>query len=161
MALGLGAGGLAVLLALLVFGCVFTYRLLPVAFPAPSATVLPPTLTLTLTTTPSPTLTATFTPTLTASPTFTATLTPTITKTPLVVRGVMTGNVWVKPKPDPLARNYSLVITAKTPVEILAVYGAWAKVAWTSEFGAQEGWVPLRWVGTTDTIPKALITPQP
>jgi hypothetical protein len=166
----LGLVGLLFLIVLAVFACNFATRLIPVAYPpltqTATLTSIPTftpthtaTHTPTFTSSPTPTFTPTFTLTASATPTFTpsSTLTPTVT--PVSVRGVMTGNVWVRTRPDPDAVHFELTVLINTPVDILAVYGEWAEIKWLSEFGIQQGWVPLRWVGTTDPIPEQIITP--
>jgi hypothetical protein len=83
IALGAGTGGIVVLLVLGIFACVFSIRLWPVVFPAPTAT---PTRkaspTFTSTVTPFPTMTYTPTLTATATVTFTPSPLPTATPTP-------------------------------------------------------------------------------
>ncbi|MHC1781462.1 MAG: hypothetical protein AB9891_01645 [Anaerolineaceae bacterium] len=151
----LGFGGCAVvgLLALLVFGCIFASRLLPVAFPAPTATVAVPTLT------PSPTYTP-VSPTATASPTPTvptATVLP--SSTPESFYGVMTGNVWIRENPDPASPANQVVIPINTKVELKAISGKWVKIAWVTEFGDLEGWVPVDFVGMPFGVPERIVTP--
>lgn len=159
IALGGGAGGIVVLLVLGIFACVFSIRLWPVAFPAPTATptrTAMPTFTSTMT--PSPTMT--FTPTITATATVTFTPSPLPTATPTPLRAVMTGSAWVRLLPDANAEHYPIIVMRGTLVDVLAVYGTWAKISWTNPLGYNEGWVPMQWVGITTTIlPPELVTP--
>lgn len=145
----LGIGAVTILLALLltVFACIFTIRLLPVAFPQPTHTLVPPT------------NTQTATGTLTITPQPTSTLTPLPSVTPISVEAVMTGNAWVYFEPNRSSGRFDLVIPINTPVRILSVYGDWTKIAWTSQYGYQEGWVTSRWVGIIKDVPDILITP--
>lgn len=162
-ALSAGAGGLVILLALLIFSCIFAVRLWPVAFPLPtatptwSATPVAPTATLT----PSPTATPTFTATVTVTPSATPTHTPTPLPSPtrLTFKGVMTGNVWVQEEPRQDSKRYAAPALINTTVEVLAVYGPWTRIAWVDEFGLHEGWVPGQWVGLTTPVPSSLVTP--
>lgn len=159
IALGGGAGGIVVLLALAIFACVFTTRLWPVAFPGPTET---PTRTAmpTFTSTMMPSPTMTFTPTLTATATVTFTPSPLPTASPTPLRAVMTGSVWVRLLPDATAEHYPVIVMRGTPVDVLAVYGTWAKISWTTQLGYNEGWVPMMWVGiTTNILPPGLVTP--
>jgi hypothetical protein len=159
IALGGGASGIVVLLGLVAFAFIFTIRLWPVAFPAPTATpTLTATPTFTSTVTPSPTMT--YTPTLTPTATATFTPSPLPTATPTSLRAVMTGSVWVRLMPDANAEHYPVIVMRGTPVDVLAVYGTWAKIFWTTQLGYNEGWVPIMWVGIPSNIlPPELVTP--
>ena len=74
--------------------------------------------------------------------------------------GVISGNVWVRAQPD---RDAPLTVTLvkDTPVEIVAVYGPWVELEWSTPQGVQRGWVPLPWVTTLKSIPPAVVTPFP
>ncbi len=87
------------------------------------------------------------------------TATPLPSSTPLIVYGVMTGNVWVRPRPETLQKTTIVAVLINTRVQILAVYGQWVKILWQDDFGAHEGWVPRRWVGNIDSIPPQLEPP--
>lgn len=148
------------LIAVACFYLQFTFALLPVAFPGPTATA---TATAMPTTTPTIAATATADPTATATPTPlpTATMTPTPTAVSgLPVTGLTSGNVWVRPQPD---RNAPLIVVLlkDTPVKIVSVYGPWAELEWSGVQGLQRGWVPLPWVATLKSIPSDLVTPFP
>lgn len=146
-------------LLLLITACfylIFTIRLLPVAFPAPTSTA-------TFTPTASPTPTATFTPT--ASPTPTATFTPTASPTPTATAsptpqpasttpGISIGSVWARVQPGGSGEITGLLL-ANTPVEIHAAQGAWLEVSWEDSEGEHRGWVPAQWIQT------AFLTPTP
>lgn len=158
---GVGAAVLLLGLAFLIFLCSFSSRLWPLAYPAPSATP-----TITHTATLPPTFTATALPTSTPLPptlTPTALPTATITLTPVVisVKAVMVGSVWARPSPGENVGHYSVPLLVNTPVDILAIYGTWAQVEWTTDYGLQTGWVPFKWVGVVEEIPASLITPTP
>jgi len=72
----------------------------------------------------------------------------------------MTGSAWVRLLPDANAEHYPVIVMRGTPVDVLAVYGTWAKISWTTQLGYNEGWVPMQWVGITTTIiPPELVTP--
>jgi len=96
-------------------------------------------------------------PIVSAVPTQSA-LTPSVAS----VQGVMTGHVWVREGPS---RDYALlgVIAQRGEVvEILAVFGEWYLVRRTSDTQARVlGWVPGKWVGTTEPIPQRIVTPTP
>jgi hypothetical protein len=156
--LGWSIAGFLLLITLSIFACVFTIRLMPVAFPAPTQTFTPVILP-TLTNTPSPTLTLTPTPTQTVTPTLTVSPipSPTLQKSPT---GIMLGNVWVRLNPSATSRFNPVVIVINTPVEILAIYDKWVKISWDTEFGYEEGWVPSIWVSLPKDIPKQIITPS-
>jgi hypothetical protein len=157
------------LIGLLLIGVVcfylqFTVNLLPFAFPGPTPTF-------TATSSPLPTATPTLAPTATnttaptATPTATSTAIPSATPTAIPsgsepVMGVISGNVWVRAQPD---RDAPLTVTLvkDTPVEIVAVYGPWVELEWSTPQGVQRGWVPLPWVTTLKSIPPAVVTPFP
>jgi hypothetical protein len=151
--LGWGVAALLLLIAFSIFACIFAVRLMPVAFPRPTATLPPPTPTATALPTATPA------PTATATPLPTATAVPTLTATPGLLTGSMIGNVWVRLNPTLDSQFYPAAILINTPVEIRAQYGRWVKIAWTAEAGVQEGWVPLMWVGLPQPVPAQLITP--
>ncbi len=151
--LGIGGCLTLLLLGMLVFGCIFAARLLPVAFPAPTATPPAPTPIPSPTATPVP-------PTPTASPTPllpTAAMPP--SPTPEAFYGVMTGNVWMREQPDPASPANQVVVPINTRVELKAVYGNWVNIAWVSEFGSLEGWVPAGFVGMPLGVPGQIVTP--
>jgi hypothetical protein len=160
VAIGSGIIGVLLLIALTIFACVFTIRLLPVAFPAPTQTFtpfptqIPPTVTLLPTHSPTMTLTPTSTPTMTFTPTLSPS--PTIQDLP---KGIMTGNVWVRLDPIPSSKFNPSVVLINTPVEIIAIYDKWAKISWNTEFGHEEGWVPALWIALPKNIPSQIITP--
>jgi hypothetical protein len=162
--MALGAAVLASLLCLglACFYSIFTYNLLPVAFPSPTATRTP-TATATFTATATRTPTATFTATASATPTFTATPThtPTLSDTPTPIDASAGGNIWVRDAPD-IDSPRVVVLLSDTPVTVLAVAGPWAKVEWRDEKNSRrEGWVPLVWVAARVPIPADRITPSP
>jgi len=171
MALGWGALGALLLIALAVFGCVFTVRLMPVAFSSPTQTTVVLTATVPLpTATPTSTVTLTATPTATVTATATFTLTPTATLTAMpspspaatlqpLPTGRMLGDVWVRVKPERSSLFNPVVVLDNTPVEILAVYDIWVKISWKTEAGNEEGWVPVRWVEISGEVPSAITTP--
>lgn len=128
------------------FYLIFTIRLLPVAFPAPTPTALP-----TATFNPTSPPTATFTPT--ASPTPTATASPTLSpasSTP----GISIGSVWARVQPGGTGEIVGLLLP-NTPVEIHAAQGAWLEVSWQDSEGEHRGWVAAQWIQT------AFLTPTP
>ena len=139
------------------FYLIFTIRLLPVAFPAPTPTALP-----TATFTPTPPPTATFTPT--ASPTPTATFTPSLSHTDSdrfshpppasSTPGISIGSVWARVQPGGTGEIVGLLLP-NTPVEIHAAQGAWLEVSWQDSEGGHRGWVPAQWIQT------AFLTPTP
>ena len=147
--------GLLLVIALVAFGCVFTVRLWPVAFPA--AVILP---TVTETMFPTPTFTAlpslthtplpSFTPT--PLPTSTPTSMPTHTFTPLPTHtftalptsglGITTDNLFVRVGPDRRTQILG-VIRFGEQVNIHSWgEGGWAYVTWPAEGEAVlQGWV--------------------
>jgi hypothetical protein len=135
--------------------------------PTPTATATPsPTATATHTATPSPTFTLTPSPTHTPTSTPTSTPMPTWTPgptpTPEPVVGLMTGNAWLRAEPSADSARLGVVMELGQPVEIVAVTGDWYRVRWAGQAqAAATGWVPARWVGTTDPIPAFIITPTP
>jgi hypothetical protein len=153
--IGWGITGILLILALSVFACVFSVRLMPVAFPPPTGTYTPsPTRTLS----PTPTSTATLTPSPTVTSSPTATPKPMITSFP-PYQGVMNGNVWVRLKPEQHAQVNPVVVRIYTIVEIKAIYGEWAKINWTTNFGVEEGWVLTKYITFTQPTPARLVTP--
>jgi hypothetical protein len=162
--LWIGLVGLLLLMGFLVFACNFSLRLIPVAFPPatpsvtltviPTSTRMP---TVTQTSTPIPTMTMTVT--MTVEPTNTPVVLPTGTIEP--VMGVTTGNVYSRLEPSARSNVNPLVVMINTPIEILAVQGKWAKISWQSDFGYQEGWIPLQFVGVPQGLPEYLVTPLP
>jgi hypothetical protein len=147
------------LIAVACFYLLFTVNLLPIAFPGPT-----PTATVTAIPTDTPTImpTATATAEPTATPRATATALPTATSTAppsdQPVTGTVAGNVWVRAQPDRDA-PLTVILVKDTPVEIVAVYGPWAEVEWSTAQGVQRGWVPLPWVTTLKSIPPEMVTP--
>ena len=140
--------GLVVLLGIIAFGCVYSIKLLPVAFPKqPTATAVM----------------ITPTPTNTQMPQATETPRPVYTPVPTLAVdqyfGVMTGNVWAHEGPDYSTERIPLVVATSTKVELLAVYQDWVKITWDTAFGVQEGWVPLKFVGVPYDIPEKIMTP--
>lgn len=168
LTIALGGVGGVLLIALACFYLQFTVALYPLAFP--SATLLmAASSTPTVMDTPTPaatfTPTATFTgtppPTATHTPTqtFTPTLTFTPTVTPLPVQGFTAGDVWISDLPGNAERNW-IVLKRSTPVTVLAVYGDWMQVAWTTSDGVTlAGWAPARWIQVADQVPAHYITP--
>jgi hypothetical protein len=158
LAIRAGIGGLLFVLVLLIFGCIFVYRLLPVAFPSAPTITPSPTPTLTFTPTASPTLTPT--PTFTASPTTTASPTPSQTPTrtssptlqpppeiptqtpfPTLPVGIVDGNLNVRAAPQNTA---SIIggIFAGDRVVVLGTAGDWYFIASPDEDNPiVEGWV--------------------
>jgi hypothetical protein len=137
--------------------------LTPSATPSPSPTMTPTdTPVPTLTPTPTPSATVTLNPTATPTSTPTSTLTPTATPTPAPVMGLMTGNVWLREGPSASSLRLGVTLELGQSVEILAVFGDWYQVRWVTQAQSEAtGWVPGRWVGTTDSIPARIITPTP
>ncbi len=120
--------------------------------PPTSSPIFTPNPAITPTTTPSPA------PTTTATPVPTATLVPTATPAPPI--GLMTGNVWLRAGPSAESPRLGLILERGVQIEILAVFGNWYRVRWAPEAQAEViGWVPARWVGTTNPIPARLVTP--
>jgi hypothetical protein len=150
-------GGLAAGLVLLFTCCFyarFTYALLPIAFPRPTATL---TTTNTFTNTPTETSTRT--------PTFTATLTPpaptaTMTSTPVNISAVALGDVWLLAGPNGNASRLA-VIHQGVSVNVLSAYGkSWLEVEWLVEGGArQAGWVSAKWMFLSSSLPAEYVTP--
>ena len=131
----------------------------PTSLPLPTATLLPsPTVMPSSTPTPTPTVTPSPTPTMT--PTSTHTPAPTLTPAPASMIGVMIGSEWAHDSPALGAPRTGRILSLGQPVEILAVYGEWAKIRWVvlSE-GENVGWIQTRWVGTLDVVPERLVTP--
>lgn len=165
IAVGSAIAAAVILLALAVFACIFTTRLLPVAFPGPTQTAAP-TFTHTPTQvppthTPTPTLppTATLIPTLTPTAAPTPTLPPTATiQAPLL--STTTGNIWARLEPEPSSQFFQSAVQIDTPVEILAIYGKWVKIAWQTGGSLQQGWIPAEWVALPEAIPAQIITPE-
>lgn len=143
--------GFVVLLGIIAFGCVYSIKLLPVAFPKQ------PTIT------GSPTAMIPQKPTSTPMPPATETPQPVEPTLPITDTdqyfGVMTGDVWAHHGPDYSAERIPLVVATSTKVELLAVYQDWVKITWDTAFGVQEGWVPLKFVGVPYDIPDKIITP--
>ncbi len=148
--------GAVILLGLLAFGCVYSIKLLPIAFPKQPTLTESPTATIT----PRPSGTPIPSPTATPQPLDTPipTLKPTLTSEQYF--GVMTGDVWAHEGPDYNTDRIPLVVATSTKVELLAVYNDWAKITWDTAFGVQEGWVPLKFVGVPFDIPDLIITPS-
>jgi uncharacterized protein YraI len=157
-------------LALACFYSVFTYNLLPVAFP-PALTqtaTLPSTETRAASATPTaaPSLTATTTPTATAAPSATATTAttatgaPTATVPPSTVAAFARGNVWAREGPA-FTTTRLQVIEQGTPLVVRAAFGDWLDVEWQTERGPQRGWASAEWVTFTTPLPASVITPVP
>lgn len=155
IAMGWGGLGVLILISFLIFACVFSIRLMPVAFPSPTQTIIPATSTSLPAITPSPTASQTPTHTPTAAPT--STPSPVETLGPIL--GFMTGNVWVRLDPIQDSTFQPVAIFINTPVEIIAKYDNWVKISWQGESATQKGWVPIIWVEFSQTIPSQLITP--
>jgi hypothetical protein len=145
---------------------------LPTHTALPTHTLVPPsptwtaTLTPTATATPVPTETpvptATWTLTPSPTPTQTSTLTPMPTATPTAASAgaVMTGSVYVRQGPGLTYDLLGMVLERGQRIEVVAVYGNWARVRWMPQDGAQViGWVPLTWVGTLTAVPENIVTP--
>lgn len=141
--IGLTLAGALLLIAALIFACIFVISLWPVAFPkamsipAPTSTPFPsltPTLLPTFTPT---TITSTQTPTLV--PTFTSTTLPPSTA-PLPV-GVLTGNLNVRAEPSKGSPSLG-VIFAGEKVIIKDQQGIWYLIRWPVEGEPNlEGWI--------------------
>jgi len=134
--------------------------------PTPVAVAVVPTPTFTVTPSPTPTPTATATPsptpTLPPSPTPTPTPTPTVAPTRAPVIGLMTGSAWLHEGPSGDSPRLGMILQRGQTVEILALFGEWVQVRWTSPAQAEVmGWVSLQWVGTTVPIPAEIVTPTP
>jgi hypothetical protein len=100
--------------------------------------------------TPSPTFTLTPSPTFTPPPTF----------TPAPVVGLMIGNVWLRADASDESARLGMTLSQGQVVEILSVFDDWYRVRWSPAGEAEViGWVPARWVGTTNPIPDRIITP--
>lgn len=139
--------------------------------PTPVPVVIQPTPTFTATATPTPTPSPTATATPTFTPTPTATFTPspsptptptvTLTPTPAPLRGLMTGNVWLREEPTADSSRLGVILERGQPVEILAAFGNWYRIRWAPQSGVEvTGWVPAEWVGTLTPVPTNLITPE-
>lgn len=120
------------------FYLIFTVRLFPVAFSAPTPTAIP---TLTPTSTPTPTLTLTPLPTLTA--TLTATPQPD-SSTP----GISVGSVWARVQPGGNGEVTGL-LNENIPVKIHAAQDGWLEISWKDSAGEYRGWVPAEWIQKT------------
>ncbi|HVP21836.1 MAG TPA: hypothetical protein VMS73_08240 [Anaerolineaceae bacterium] len=150
-------GGLVAGLILLLSCCFyarFTYALLPVAFPRPTATM-----TLTATFTNTPMKTSTDTPTVTATPTQPPP-TLTMTSTPLKIKAVALGDVWLLAGPSETADRL-VVIPQGTSVFVLSAYGkSWLEVELVINGSAhQDGWVGAKWLFLVTPLPAEYITP--
>lgn len=158
------ASGLAVVcLAMTCLAGGWAWRTLR-ATPTPTvvAVAVAPAPTFTATPTPAPTLTPIPSPTSTALPSPTPTSIPTATPTPAPVIGLMTGDVWLHEGPSADSPRLGIVLQRGQTVEILALFGEWVQVRWTSPAQAEVvGWVSLQWVGTTTPIPAQIVTPTP
>jgi hypothetical protein len=158
------ASGLAVVcLAMTCLAGGWAWRTLR-ATPTPTVVAVAPTPapTFTVTPTPAPTLTPTPSPTSTALPSPTPTSTPAPTPTPAPVIGLMTGDAWLHEGPSADSPRLGVVLQRGQTVEILALFGEWVQVRWTSPAQAEvTGWVSLQWVGTTAPIPARIVTPTP
>ena len=156
------AGGLAgtiIVLGLLIFGCIFTIRLWPVAFPGPIPTSTPTIAVLATTTQPMPTSTATAVPpdtpalpppstttatavnTITASPEPTSSFTPEPSPTPTPQTGTLSGDLNVREEPASNSPRLGTILAGEK-VLILTVQGEWYRVAWPAEGQPElEGWI--------------------
>jgi len=149
----LGAAiGILALVGLLIFACIFTIRLWPLAFPAsipiPTATMTPsPSLTsnqtaaLSLTPTIAAILMPSRTPTSTQSPSPTSTFTPEPTITPNETIGTLTGNLYVRQGPSIDFPTIDTLLAGEQ-VRILQQQDDWYFIQWPI-IGEHtlEGWV--------------------
>lgn len=171
LALSVGALAGVACLGLACFYSIFTYNLLPVAFP-PAAITATTTPTATLTAVPSATATATAIATATATPVPTTTAAPTSTSaptatavippsaTPAPALAVAIGNVWARETPS-LQATPLLVIERGTPLVVRAAFGDWLEVEWQTVNGTQRGWARAQWVSVNAPLPASIITPTP
>jgi hypothetical protein len=158
-------GGLAMLVVVCGLFTFWVFRLGRLSAP-PAVAILPPTATLVPTATQTPTSTATPTPTfsptptLTSTPTLTPTAIPSSTPTSAVIFGVTLGNVYVRTRPALDSPRTGVVLPLGDKVELLAEYGDWVRVRkLLKDQYSIDGWIPLRWFGTSATIPTSIITP--
>jgi hypothetical protein len=171
----LALGGAALVgvacLGLACFYSIFTYNLLPVAFPPlPMTPTTTPTPTATLTAIPSATATvtaaatATAIPATTAAPTSTSMPTATATipasATPALAMAVAIGNVWAREAPS-LQASRLLVIEQGTPLVVRAAFGDWLEVEWQTADGTRRGWARAQWVNVNAPLPAGIVTPAP
>jgi small GTP-binding protein len=106
------------------------------------------------------------TPTPTSSPTSTPTITPlpsaTKTALPTPFLGVILGNVWVHTGPSPDSARSGLLLSPGEQVELLALDGDWAQVRPSGDGESRTaGWIPVRWLGATTSIPICSIKTMP
>lgn len=170
--LALGGAALAgvVCFGLACFYSIFTYNLLPVAFP-PAATrtatatftVIPSAMPVVVSNaTPTATLTVTPVPATTVAPTSTGTPTATLSPsaTPEPIQAVTLGNVWAREAPS-LQAAPLWVIAQGTPLVVHAAFGDWLEVEWQAADGMRRGWARAQWIGVSAPLPAAIITPVP
>ncbi len=156
-ALAGGLAGFMLMVGLLIFGCIFTIRLWPLAFPGavPTATPTPlvlatatlpaasPTIlpTSTPTETPAPTNTAAIENTVTPSPEPTTTFTPSPSSTAAPWTGTLIGNLNVRFEPSTGSRILGTILAGEE-VRIHETQEAWYLVSWPVEGQPElEGWI--------------------
>ncbi len=135
---------------LICFYLVFTVRLFPVAFSAPTST---PTMTMTATPTLMPTSTPTPLPTLTATP-------PPTPQPDSSTPGISVGSVWARAQPGGNGQVTGLLLE-NIPVKIYALQDHWLEISWTDSTGEHRGWVISTWIEPDKPIPPEFITPSP
>jgi SH3-like domain-containing protein len=74
---------------------------------------------------------------------------------------ILTGSVLLREGPSQESARLSVLVKRGTPIEILAVHGAWYRVRWRvpDEVDAT-GWVHADWVGLIEPVPTSMITPD-
>jgi hypothetical protein len=130
--------GILLLLGLMIFACIFTVRLWPLAFPGPTATPAP-TMTATMIPSPTPTTEPSNTPTeslsptptftFTPSPTLQPTNTPTPQPTPYVQTGSLRGDLNLRSGPSTQFRSLGVIKTGEQVI-ILEQRDFWLHVQW-------------------------------
>ncbi|MGD9093406.1 MAG: SH3 domain-containing protein, partial [Anaerolineales bacterium] len=130
--------GILLLLGLMIFACIFTVRLWPLAFPGPTATPAP-TMTATMILSPTPTTEPSNTPTeslsptptftFTPSPTLQPTNTPTPQPTPYVQTGSLRGDLNLRSGPSTQFRSLGVIKTGEQVI-ILEQRDFWLHVQW-------------------------------
>lgn len=150
------AGALGALIVILL-GCgLFTNWVWQMArlTPPPPVFIFQPAATLTI----APSATASSTSTLTPFPTATQTFAP---SPPAPFIGVILGDVWMHTDSSSDSARSGAILTTGEQVELLALDGEWAQVRKIAS-GQSEvtGWIPVRWLGVTTSIPARLITPS-
>lgn len=141
---GWSLAGLLLLIAAIIFSCIFAIRLWPTAFPArtvppvASSTPIPsasPTATPSLT----PTLVPTLTITATSVPTQTSTVAPSSPTTPPV--GFLTGNLYIREGPSFDSASLGIILTGEQVV-IWEHQDNWYHVSWPAiGTPSLEGWI--------------------